>query len=297
MKKNRLSPSFVSGLVLGAILLAVALILLWTAGRRSAAAAQAAANAKQEAQQAQEAAATATHTSDGIRIHGAEAGEWTHDWEAAIALGRAERRPVLALFTASDWNDWHKFLVRRVFDTKTWAAWLDKRLVLVWINHPNNGALVPPEYRQRNLTLTRQYGADAFPAAILLSAATRQPYDRYHVTRETDAADFIAWTCRTAMDNQPGGVKAFLSAEDVAALEALREERLPLARAYEAAVKEANAEYDAFRERGTSSDGLAEWAKASDEKLAALKAPVAALDQKIAVLYAKAFDACFPRGD
>lgn len=231
-------------------------------------------------------------TPDGIRIHGAELAQWTHDWDAAIELGRAEKRPVLAMFTASDWNSWHKFVAKTIFNTPVWKEWLGKKLVLVWINHPNNAALVPEEYVERNRTLTRQYGASAFPALLLINASTRQAYDRYHVTRESSPAEFIAWINRTYAENQPGGVKAHLSEEDRAALEELRAKREPLKKAYEDAVAEANREYDALKARkaSLSTEELSAWAKASDEKLAALKAPVDALDRELDAFYAKVAD-------
>ena len=229
-------------------------------------------------------------TPDGVRIHGAAVGEWTHDWEAAIATARAEKRPILAVFTASDWNKWHKFLDERVLSAPEWSEWASKRLVLAWINHPNDPALVPAEYRERNRTLTRQYGADAFPAVFLLNFATRQTIDRYHVSRDTSFADFVSWFNRVYSESQPGGVKAYLSAEERAELESIRAEREPLKKAYEDAVEKSNERYHELRTAKTPTDDLAAWARENDKELAALKAPVDALDRKLDVFYAKAAD-------
>ena len=229
-------------------------------------------------------------TPDGIRIHGAVAGEWTHDWDAAIALAREEKRPVLAIFTASDWNVWHRFVAQRIFNTPVWKEWIGKRLVLAWINHPNDERLVPAEYVERNRTLTRQYDTTAFPALLLINAATRQAYDRYHVTRDSTPEGFISWINRTVSENQPGGVKAALNDEDRAALEELRARRRPLMEAYNAAVAEAQKEYDDMRARTVATADLVEWTRQSDAKLAEVKAPLDAVDRELDVYYAKSAD-------
>lgn len=247
---------------------------------------------QEETQPAHPAPIDDNHTWDGVRIQGANLGEWTHDWEAAVELGRLTKRPILALFTASDWNSWHRYFHSRVLDTPRWESWLGTNLVLAWINIPNDETLLPKGARERNRLLTRQYSADAFPAPILLNPSTRQAYDRYHVSSETTADEFISWVLHTTMDHQPGGVKHFLSQDDVQALEALRAEREPLKKAYDQAVFDDNKEYDHLREIKTPTEMMTAWAKQSDEKLAALKAPVRALDDKIVVLYEKAFQKC-----
>ncbi len=239
---------------------------------------------------ARPAAVDSNHTPDGVRSQGAVLGEWTHDWEAAVALARAEKRPLLAIFTASDWNKWHKLLDDRVLSVPQWREWAAPRLVLAWINLPNDDALLPANCRDRNRTLSRQYGASDFPAVFLLNAATRQSIDRYHVTRDTTFADFVSWFNRVYADRQPGGGKAYLSPEERADLEALRAEREPLKKAYEEAVAKASEEYRAFQSRTTATEDLADWTRKSDKELDALRAPVEALDRKLDVHYARVAD-------
>lgn len=229
-------------------------------------------------------------TPDGIRIHGAVVGEWTHDWDAAMALAQEENRPVLAFFTASDWNDWHRFVDQRIFSTSAWKEWAGKRLVLAWVNHPNDERLVPAEWVGRNRTLTRQYGASAYPALLLVNGTTRQAYDRYHVTRDSTPEGFISWINRTVSENQPGGVKAALNDEDRAALEGLRARRRPLMEAYNAAVAEEQKAYDAMRSRTMATADLEAWTRKSNAKLAAVKAPLDAVDRELDVYYAKSAD-------
>lgn len=231
------------------------------------------------------------HTYDGVRIQGAVAGEWTHDWDAALSSARALRQPYLALFTASDWNNWHAYFAKRVLDTPEWKAWIEKYpLILAWINFPNDETLLPKGIRDRNRTLVRQYGASDFPALLVMNSATRQSHGRYRVTSDTSAAEFIAWVQRIIMDNQPGGIKNFLTADDITVLEMLRQERAPLRKQYEDALDADNKELDALRARKATSEEISAWAKKSDERLADLKAPVTAFTQQIGVYYARAFE-------
>ena len=234
----------------------------------------------------------ATHTPDGVRIRGAEPGEWTHDWDAARDLARKEGLPLLALFTASDWNRWHKYLAMRVLDTAEWRDWAKRRrIVLAWLNIPNDESLLPPGAKPRNMALARELGATAYPAALLVAPVAGRPIDRYHVTDATTAEEFISWLQTTWLDNRPGGPKPLLSDEDRAALEALREEAAPHDKEYDRVLREENDAHYALVAQKTSTEALAEWAKESDARIAAARAPLDALRRKIDVYYAKAMDA------
>lgn len=234
----------------------------------------------------------ATHTPDGVRIRGAEPGEWTHDWDAARDLARKEGLPLLALFTASDWNRWHKYLAMRVLDTAEWRDWAKRRrVVLAWLNIPNDESLLPPGAKPRNMALARELGATAYPAALLVAPIAGRPIDRYHVTDATSAEEFISWLQTTWLDNRPGGPKPLLSDEDRAALEALREEAAPLEKEYDRVLREENDAHDALVAKKTPTEALAEWAKGSDARIAAVREPLDALRRKIDIYYAKAMDA------
>ena len=239
-----------------------------------------------------ETSVAATHTPDGVRIRGAAPGEWTHDWEAARELARKERLPLLALFTASDWNRWHKFLARRVLDTPEWKDWaVRRRIVLAWVNIPNDESLLPAGAKPRNMALARELGATAYPAALLVAPVAGRPIDRYHVTDATSAEEFISWLQTTWLDNLPGGPKPLLSEDDRVGLEALREEAAPLEKEYDRVLREENDAHAALVAKRASTEELAAWAKESDLRLAAARGPLDALRRKIDVYYAKAMDA------
>lgn len=236
--------------------------------------------------------AGSTYTRDGVRIAGAEPGEWTHDWDAARALARRERLPLLALFTASDWNRWHKFLALRVLDTDEWRQWaVRRRIVLAWINLPNDATLVPSGALERNRRLARELDASAFPAALLVAPIAGSVINRYHVTDRTSASEFIAWLQSSWLDSRPGGPRPLLSEEDRAALEALRVEALPLEKEYARVLAAERAAHDALVARETTTDVLSAWARESDARLEAARAPLDVLRRRMDALYDKAMDA------
>ena len=234
-------------------------------------------------------------TPDGVRVRGAAPGEWTHDWDAARELAGRERLPLLALFTASDWNRWHKFLALRVLDTPEWREWaVRRRVVLAWMNLPNDESLLPAGARARNLRLARELGATAYPAALLVAPVAGTAIARYHVTDHTTAGEFSAWLQAAWLDSRPGGPKPLLSDEDRAALEALREEVLPLEKTYAEVLEAERAAHAALVEKQTPTDELKAWAKESDKRLEEARAPLDAVRAKINACYDKAMDAAVP---
>lgn len=233
-----------------------------------------------------------SHTPDGIRVRGAEPGEWTHDWDAARDLARREKLPFLALFTASDWNRWHKFLAKRVLDTPEWKDWaVRRRVVLAWVNIPNDESLLPAGAKPRNMARARELGATAYPAAMLVAPAAGRPIDRYHVTSATSAEEFISWLQTTWLDNRPGGPKPLLSDDDRVALEALREEAAPLEKEYTRVLQEENDAHDALVAQKPTTEALGAWAKESDARIDAARKPLDAVRRRIDVYYGKAMDA------
>ena len=206
-------------------------------------------------------------------------------------LPLTENSPMLALFTASDWNRWHKFLALRVLDTPEWQDWAKRRHVaLAWMNLPNDDSLLPAGARQRNLRLARELGATAYPAALLVAPAAGTAIARYHVTDRTAAGEFIAWLQAAWLDHRPGGPKPLLSDEDRAALEALREELLPLEKRYNEVLEAERAAHAELVAKQTATDVLSAWAKESDKRLEEVRAPLDTVRAKINEYYTKAMD-------
>ncbi|MBQ7667091.1 MAG: thioredoxin family protein [Kiritimatiellae bacterium] len=106
-----------------------------------------------------------------VATEGAEAGKWTQDYDAAMALARKEKLPVILNFTGSDWCGWCKLMQRQVFSKGEFAAWAAGRVVLVTIDFPRDQSLVPERFRTRNGTLATMYGIRGYPTYVVLDAA------------------------------------------------------------------------------------------------------------------------------
>jgi len=118
-------------------------------------------------------------------------GVWTQDYDAALKLAATKQLPVLLNFTGSDWCGWCKLMDRQVFSMPEWHDYATNNLILVAIDFPQNKALVPQEYVQRNEKLSKHHGIQGFPTYILLNAEG-QKIGQLGASRDAAPASFIA---------------------------------------------------------------------------------------------------------
>jgi thioredoxin-related protein len=126
-----------------------------------------------------------------IRVDGAELGEWTHDWDAAVASAKKNGKPIFVNFTGSDWCGWCKLLKSRVFSQSEWSSWAKSNIYLVHIDFPNDEALVPEKYRERNQKLAQQYNVGGYPTCLLLDPTTLKPLGEFGASRDVTAKAFV----------------------------------------------------------------------------------------------------------
>jgi hypothetical protein len=108
---------------------------------------------------------------------------------------------------------------RNVFSQAEWKQWAQKNLVLAYIDAPRDKSLVPEKFVARNQQLAQQYSVSGFPTYILLKADGQSVIERLGASREATAQSFILDLKKALLQTRPGGVKALLSPEQVAALE------------------------------------------------------------------------------
>jgi len=94
---------------------------------------------------------------------------WGTDLEAALAKAKKEKKHVLLDFTGSDWCKECIKLKKEVFDTKEFADYAAKNLVLVEVDFPRNKKQ-SAEIAKSNQALKEKYKADGFPNIIILNA-------------------------------------------------------------------------------------------------------------------------------
>ena len=95
---------------------------------------------------------------------------WTDNFAKAQQQAKEENRPVLVLFTGSDWCGWCIKLRKEVLskaEFKKFAA--ERKLVLVYLDFPRKSK-ISAEAKKRNSQLAVQYKVRGYPTTILFGA-------------------------------------------------------------------------------------------------------------------------------
>lgn len=114
---------------------------------------------------------------------------WTSDYAAAVASAKKADKPVLVLFTGSDWCPPCMYMERNVFPSKEFAAFAEKNLVLVKVEFLRNSPQ-PDAVRAANSALAEKFGIEGFPTTVILSP------DGKEIARRVGGAplkEFMAW--------------------------------------------------------------------------------------------------------
>jgi thiol-disulfide isomerase/thioredoxin len=91
---------------------------------------------------------------------------WLTDYEAAMQTSRESGRPVLTIFTGSDWCPHCRTLEDNVLATETFLGWAEDRVVLLMIDLPQNG--ISQALRSERSQVCIKYGVRTFPSALLI---------------------------------------------------------------------------------------------------------------------------------
>jgi thiol-disulfide isomerase/thioredoxin len=122
---------------------------------------------------------------------GAVPGKWTMDLDAAKKVAAAKKLPLLLNFTGSDWCGWCKHMDEQVFSQNAWGAFAKDRLVLVWIDFPQDTTLVPEKYVARNKALYDAYGVEGYPTYIVLDDDGQTKLGQLTAEEETSPVQYI----------------------------------------------------------------------------------------------------------
>ena len=91
---------------------------------------------------------------------------WLTSYETAMETARDTGRPVLTIFTGSDWCPHCRTLEDNVLETDTFLDWADGRVVLLMIDLPQHG--ISPAVRAERSQVCIKYGVRTFPSALLI---------------------------------------------------------------------------------------------------------------------------------
>ena len=102
---------------------------------------------------------TSNHNTNGL--------VWHTNLEEAVAVAKAENKPVFLQFSGSDWCKWCIKLNNEVLITPEFAAWAKDNIVLVNLDFPRT---IPQtdEVKIYNRSLMEKYGVRGFPTVLLL---------------------------------------------------------------------------------------------------------------------------------
>ena len=95
---------------------------------------------------------------------------WRTDFRKAVALATRLHRPLLLVFTGSDWCDRCRSLKEEVFDTPEFDAWARKTVVLVEADFPKS-VRQKASLRKQNRKLADRFRdllQDGYPTVLLL---------------------------------------------------------------------------------------------------------------------------------
>lgn len=113
-------------------------------------------------------------SSNAIAQHGAgKAGKdkglvWYTDLKKANDVSMAEKKPIFAFFTGSDWCGWCKKLQRDVFVKSAFIEWANKNVVLLELDFPRRKQL-PPAQAQQNAELRNGFKVSGYPTIWLFT--------------------------------------------------------------------------------------------------------------------------------
>ena len=93
---------------------------------------------------------------------------WLDDLQAALDKGKKEKKPVLALFTGSDWCPPCQKLEKNVLLQPAFKGFAEKHLVLLFLDSPQKTKL-DDKVKKQNDTLSKKFSVEGVPTVIILS--------------------------------------------------------------------------------------------------------------------------------
>ncbi|MFX3625934.1 MAG: thioredoxin family protein [bacterium] len=106
---------------------------------------------------------------------------WHTDLKQANDVSTAEKKPIFAFFTGSDWCGWCKKLQRDVFVKPAFIAWANKNVVLLELDFPRRKQLSPAQVKQ-NAELQQAFRVTAYPTIWLFTMAKDSVGEKYTIT-------------------------------------------------------------------------------------------------------------------
>jgi len=97
--------------------------------------------------------------------------EWVTSYATAVEQSQRTGRPIMLVFSGSDWCSWCNRLADEVFNTHEFARWSTDNVIKVEVDFPSTYQL-PADIRQQNEQLKQKYGhhINSFPTVLFVTA-------------------------------------------------------------------------------------------------------------------------------
>ncbi|MGM0440737.1 MAG: DUF255 domain-containing protein [Chlamydiota bacterium] len=92
---------------------------------------------------------------------------WHSHYNAAMKLAKQQDKPVVMVFTGSDWSSWCQHLNQEVFGTEDFADKVGGDFILLTVDFPKKSSL-SSEQRRHNEDLKAKFHVSTFPTVVLL---------------------------------------------------------------------------------------------------------------------------------
>lgn len=99
--------------------------------------------------------------------HSSESIQWLKSYQEAVTESEKSEKPILVLFTGTDWCGWCKKLEREVFYTKEFSEVAGEKFVFLLLDFPMYQKQ-PTQQKEQNEKLKKQFGVRGFPTVVLL---------------------------------------------------------------------------------------------------------------------------------
>ena len=94
---------------------------------------------------------------------------WTDNFTAAVGKAKEDKKPILALFTGSDWCPPCQQLEKNILLQPAFKDFAKKHLVTVFLDFPRE-AKIDDGVKKQNDSLAKKFSVEAYPTILILSA-------------------------------------------------------------------------------------------------------------------------------
>lgn len=96
-------------------------------------------------------------------------GDWSSDYNTAVADSKTTGRPIMLVFTGSDWCIWCQRLDRDILSKPEFSKW-SKKLIKIEVDFPQSSTLAE-EISNRNQYLLQRYAqhVESYPTVLFIN--------------------------------------------------------------------------------------------------------------------------------